>query len=54
VVHELEVPDAAAGRRIETDDRFTEETVAGPMAAVEVGRRSIQRQVDVAEPSSAL
>ena len=49
VVDDLVVPDAATGPRVETDDAVREQVVALAVAAVEVVRRSADRQVDVAE-----
>ena len=49
MVHELEVPLALAGLQIDADEALGEQVVAGPVAAVEVRRRRLDRQVDEAE-----
>ena len=46
---ELLMPDALAGSRIEAHEAAREQVVAGPMAAVEVAGRRLDRQIDVAE-----
>ena len=46
MVHELEVPLALAGLQIDADEALGEQVVARPMAAVVVGRRRFDRQVD--------
>ena len=48
-MHELEMPLARAGLQIDADEAFGEEIVAGPVAAVEVGRWRLDRQIDEAE-----
>ena len=48
-MHGLETPDAAPGLDLEADQALGEEVVAGPMAAVEVGRHGVGRQIDVAQ-----
>ena len=45
VVHELEVPLALAGVEVDRHQALGEQVVAGPVAAVVVGRRGLDRQV---------
>ena len=49
VVHELEVPNPLAGLGVEADQRVREQVVAGTVAAVVVGDRRADGQVDVAQ-----
>ena len=46
---ELEMPLALAGLQIDADEALGEQVVAGTMAAVVIGRRRFDRQVDQAE-----
>src|SRR6188472_960505 len=48
MVHELEVPFALSGFQIDTDDALGEEVVAWTMAAIVVGRRRFNWEVDEA------
>src|SRR6266850_156504 len=45
MMRELEVPLPLSGFQVDADQRFGEQIVAGPMAAVVVGRRRLDRQV---------
>ena len=49
VVHQLEVPLALAGLQVHGHQAFAVEVVAGALAAVVVGRRRLDRQVDQAQ-----
>ena len=49
VMHELEVPDALAGCRLECDEAGREQVVAGPVHAVEVIRARRDWQVHVTQ-----
>ena len=49
MVHELVVPLPLPGLQIDADQALGEQVVAGTMAAVEVGRGRLDRQVDEAE-----
>ena len=46
VMHDLEMPLALAGRRVEADERFAEQVLARPAAAVLVVARRLDRQVE--------
>ena len=49
MVHELEVPLALPGLQVDGDETLGEQVVAGPVPAVEVRRRRLDRQVGEAE-----
>ena len=48
-MHELEMPLTLAGLEIDAHETFGKEVVAGPVAAVVIGRRCLDRQVHEAE-----
>ena len=47
VVYRLEMPHAFAGLRVEADEAFGKQVLAGPRAAVVVAGSRFERQVDV-------
>src|SRR5207302_5179314 len=49
VMHDLEVPLALAGFQIDAHEAVAEQIVAGPVAAVLIGSRILNREVDEAE-----
>src|SRR6185295_11388612 len=46
MMHDLEVPFSLAGFQIDAHETLAEQVVAGTMAAVEIGGRRLDRQVD--------